>query len=80
MLKKFMGSFGPLLWVVRVKKLEHHHRLLLVLLQETNAIQTCFEELEGPGHMGKGRGLRWAKSRDSYRRIASESYCCDSNR
>ena len=25
-------------------------------------------------------GLRWAKSRDSYRRIASESYRCDSNR
>ena len=24
--------------------------------------------------------LRWAKSRDSYRRIASESYRCDSNR
>ena len=23
--------------------------------------------------------LRWAKSRDSCRRIASESYCCDSN-
>ena len=23
---------------------------------------------------------RWAKSCDSYRRIASESYCCDSNR
>ena len=24
--------------------------------------------------------LRWSKSRDSYRRIASESYRCDSNR
>ena len=24
--------------------------------------------------------LRWAKLRDSYRRIASESYRCDSNR
>ena len=24
--------------------------------------------------------LRWAKSRDSYRRMASESYRCDSNR
>ena len=34
--------------------------------------------------MKKGRldevwDLRWAKSRDSYRRIASESYRCDSN-
>ena len=27
-----------------------------------------------------GDELRWAKSRDSYRRITSESYRCDSNR
>ena len=33
-----------------------------------------------PKNRLKGMALRWAKSRDSYRRIASESYRCDSNR
>ena len=43
-------------------------------------------ELSGPDYtqlidLCKARDiLRWAKSRDSYRRIASESYRCDSNR
>ena len=46
------------------------------------------EERRSRHHRGPGRvmtsdirsDLRWAKSRDSYRRIASESYRCDSNR
>ena len=64
-----LGTFPSSVFLVRLGSLgwtSSHESSTPLSFQRSTAKQVC--------------GLRWAKSRDSYRRIASESYRCDSNR
>ena len=54
--------------------------LLPISWSKKGKTQDIFDKFEAGLRTHKHYILRWAKSRDSYLRIASESYRCDLNR